>query len=91
MAKVMIQQKLGLDSFRKLTDQIKAEGVHVVTSDGRDMSTRAVLQPDVICKVQSAFNLGKKIDVLFDRQDVLTKGYEFHFTKFNDVFYLVRK
>lgn len=90
MATVKIQQKLGLDVFKKLNAQLKETGLHVVRSDGEDKPDRKITQDNVICKVKHVFNLGKKMEAVLD-VDQCFKNYEMRFQQFENVFYLVRK
>lgn len=85
MANIKVQQKLGQEAFAVLNKQIKTGGVHVVTS----VEGNTVKPDNVIGKVQSAFNLGGKIDVTL-AVAVNGKG-EYRFEKIQDVYYLVRK
>jgi hypothetical protein len=90
MATVKIQQKLGMDLFKKLSAQMKETGLHLVRSDGEDKPDRKITQENVICKVKQVFNLGKKMEAVVDG-DVVLSGYELRFQQFENVFYLVRK
>jgi hypothetical protein len=85
MASVIVKQKLGLDKFKRLRAQLKAEGVHIVT--GCEKTVPAVTQDKVSGKVTDVFDLGKKLDV---RMEPAYTG-EYHFGQINDVFYLFRK
>jgi hypothetical protein len=87
---VKIQQKLGMDPFKKLNSQLKEAGLHLVHSDGKDQPDRKITQENVICKVKQVFNLGKKMEVVLD-VDRAFKPEELRFQQFGDVFYLVRK
>jgi hypothetical protein len=86
----MVQQKLGMDLFKKLNTQLKSGGVHIVSSDGKDLPDRQVTQENVICKIQQVFNLGKKMEVI-TQDDRCFKNDQLRFQQFQDVFYLVRK
>jgi len=90
MATVMIQQKLGMDLFKKLSVQMKETGLHLVRSDGQDKPDRKITQENVICKVKQVFNLGKKMEVVLDDERCFKKD-ELRFQQFENVFYLVRK
>jgi hypothetical protein len=87
---VKIQQKLGMDLFKKLNTQMKDAGLHLVHSDGKDQPDRKITQENVICKVKQVFSLGKKMEAVLD-VDRSFKGDELRFQQFDDVFYLVRK
>lgn len=90
MATVKIQQKLGMDLFKKLSAQMKETGLHLVRSDGEDKPDRKITQENVICKVKHVFNLGKKMEVVVD-SDMSFANYDLRFQQFDNVFYLVRK
>lgn len=90
MSTVKIQQKLGMDLFKKLSIQMKETGLHLVCSDGEDKPDRKITQDNVICKVKQVFNLGKKMEAVLD-VDMSLKGYDLRFQQFDNVFYLVRK
>jgi hypothetical protein len=90
MATVKIQQKLGMDLFKKLSAQMKETGLHLVYSDGEDKPDRKITQENVICKVKQVFNLGKKMEAVLDSERSF-KDYDLRFQQFDNVFYLVRK
>lgn len=90
MATVKIQQKLGIDLFKKLSVQMKESGLHLVRSDGEDKPDRKITQDNVICKVKQVFSLGKKMEADLDTEQSF-KGYDLRFQQFDNVFYLVRK
>jgi hypothetical protein len=90
MATVKIQQKLGMDLFKKLNVQLKETGLHLVRSDGEDKPDRKITQDNVICKVKQVFHLGKKMEAVLDG-DLALAGYELRVQQFDNVFYLVRK
>lgn len=89
---VKVVQKLSADTLRRLVDQQKTEGVHVVS--GIDPTVEQVTTQNVIGRVQGIYNLGKKLDVYLDLKHwtgkVKIEG-EFHFVQAANVFYLVRK
>ena len=85
MAKLKLQQKLGLGAFKQLSDQLKTSGVHVVHGDPTKLA--AVKQEHVVAKVVSAFNLGKKIEVNTSTEASWGK---YKFAQLDGVFYLFR-
>lgn len=58
--KVKVHQKLGLEAFKRLNDQIKTEGVSVISCNPH---TQRIGPDDYIGKVTSVFNLGRKLEV----------------------------
>lgn len=89
---VKFAQKLSADSFKRLIEQQKTEGVHVVV--GIDPTVTPVSVDDVIGRVQGIYNLGKKLDVYLDLKGWNGKSKiegEFRFAQAGNVFYLVRK
>lgn len=93
MANVKINQKLNQPTFKTIMEQKKAGGLHVI----REV-TGPVTQEDVIGRVTTAFNLGKKLDVHLELYGIQKepggkKPVEgnFRFEEIGAVFYLVRK
>lgn len=89
---VKFAQKLSNESFKRLVEQQKTEGVHVVS--GIDPTTTPVSIDHVIGRVQGIYNLGKKLDVYLDLKGWNGKSKiegEFRFAQAGNVFYLVRK
>lgn len=87
MSAIKILQKLGLEQFKKLYDQVRTEGVHVISSE--DLN-EPITSPKILGKVQSVFNLGKKLDVRVNETCPTGKA-QFRFEQLGGVFYLVRK
>jgi hypothetical protein len=90
---VKFAQKLSADSFKRLMDQQKNEGVHVVY--GIDPTVAAVSTDHLLGRVQGIYNLGKKLDVYLELKDWNGRSKiegEFRFVQTPaNVFYLVRK
>lgn len=89
---VKFAQKLSPDSFKRLIEQQKTSGVHVVA--GVDPTDTNVLVDHVIGRVQGVYNLGNKLDVYLDLKGWNGKSKiegEFRFVQAGSVFYLARK
>jgi hypothetical protein len=89
---VKVVQKLSADAVKRLQEQQKTEGVHVVC--GIDPTAQAVTTENVIGRVQGIYPLGKKFDVYLDMKGWNGKAKiegEFRFAQAGNVFYLVRK
>lgn len=86
MAKICIAQKLGLDNFKVLNAQFRNTGVHVI----RKPAQGPVVMEHVLGRIQSVFNLGKKLEVVIpDTVNYLTPD-QLRFEKLDGVYYLVR-
>jgi len=86
MAQVKILQKIPMNTFKGVSDQLKAEGIHII-SQGAFKSGK-VTQDNIRGRVVSAFNLGAKISVDVESQVCCEGG---RFEKLGNVFYLVTK
>ncbi|TQH44633.1 hypothetical protein [Pseudomonas aeruginosa] len=86
MTTIKVQQKLGLAAFAILSDQLKAEGIHVINP----VEGEVVTADDVVGKVLAAFNLGNKIEVNAD-VPASNKGVSYRFERIGGAYYLVRK
>jgi len=83
--KVKIHQKLGLEAFKRLSDQVKTEGVSVI---GCNPHIKFIAPEDYIGKVSSVFNLGRKLEVELTGH---VDGALYHFTQLKTHFVLVRQ
>lgn len=86
MAQIKIQQKIPMKTFKGVSDQLKAEGIHIIS---KGTFQRGEVKSDGIRgRVVSAFNLGAKISVdvqsSFDCSDS-------RFETLGGVYYLVTK
>lgn len=91
MANVKINQKMCSSVFKRMMEQRKSGGLHVI----RDVTTPT--KEDVIGRVTDAFNLGKKIDVFLELYGIQKEpggkkpvAGVFRFAELGNVFYLVR-
>lgn len=89
MAKIKVQQKLGLEDFKSLAAQIKGDGVQVIS--GKNPSIEYITGEDYLGKVSNAFNLGKKVEVLVEMKSPDTPLTGYHFRKvLNDRWFLTK-
>jgi hypothetical protein len=86
MAQVKIKQKIPMNTFKAVGEQIKSEGIHIISKGV--FQTGDVKAGQTHGRVISAFNLGAKIQVdvqsNFDCSDS-------RFEILNGVYYLVMK
>lgn len=86
MAQIKIQQKIPMNTFKGVSDQLRAEGIHIIS---KSAFQRGEVKPDDIRgRVVSAFNLGAKISI--DVQSSFSCS-ESRFEKLGDAYYLVTK
>lgn len=86
MAQIKIQQKIPMNTFKGVSDQLRAEGIHIIS---RGTFQRGEVKSDnILGRVVSAFNLGAKISV--DVQSSFGCS-DSRFEKLGDVYYLVTK
>lgn len=86
MAQVKIQQKIPMNAFKGVSDQLKATGIHIIS---KGTFQRGEVKSDgTLGRVISAFNLGAKIQL-----DVQCNHdcKDSRFEKLGDVYYLVMK
>lgn len=86
MAKICIAQKLGLDNFKVLNSQFRATGVHII----RKPEQGPVAMEHVLGRLQSVFNLGKKLEVVIPDSVNHFSPDRLRFEKLDGVYYLVR-
>lgn len=86
MAQVKIQQKIPMNAFKAVGEQIKSEGIHIISKGVFERGE--VKSGETHGRVVSAFNLGAKIQV--DVQSNCDCSGS-RFEKLGDVFYLVMK
>lgn len=86
MAQIKIQQKIPMNTFKGVSDQLRAEGIHIISKGTFEKGE--VKSDDTRGRVISAFNLGAKISVDVDSQ---FSCKESRFEKLGDVYYLVTK
>lgn len=86
MAQIKIQQKIPMNAFKAIGDQLKSEGIHIISKGVFEKGE--VKSGETHGRVVSAFNLGAKISV-----DVQSNCncVDSRFEKLGDVFYLVMK
>lgn len=89
--KLKVQQKLGLAAFKEIETQIKGDGLFAVPRSLVKEMTPGVHYPRFGNKIERAFNLGKKVEVLFKEDpansDISDKPTKFE--KVHNVYYLV--
>jgi hypothetical protein len=86
MAQIKIQQKIPMKAFKGISDQLKAEGIHIIS---KGAFQRGEVKPDDIRgRVVSAFNLGAKIAL--DVQSSFSCS-DSRFETLSGAFYLVTK
>lgn len=83
--RIKVQQKLTLDAFKELNDQLKTAGVHIIV--GQNPSIEYVKAPDVVGRVHAIFKIGKRLDV---DVSAINRGSWYHFSKKSGVYYLIR-
>lgn len=86
MAQVKIQQKIPMNAFKAVGEQLRAEGIHIISKGVFERGE--VKSGETLGRVISAFNLGAKIQV--DVQSNFS-CVDSRFEKLGDVFYLVTK
>lgn len=86
MAQVKIQQKIPMNAFKAVGEQIKSEGIHIISKGVFERGE--VKSGETHGRVISAFNLGAKIQV--DVQSSFDCSGS-RFEKLGDVYYLVMK
>lgn len=93
MANVKLNQKITQQSFKEMMEQKKESGLFVVTP-----GTKPEAYGEILGRVTSAFNLGKKVDVHLELYGIQSEpggkkpvAGVFRFEQLADVYYLVRK
>jgi len=86
MSKVKIQQKIPMNTFKLISGQLKAEGIHIITR--ARFETGEVKQEHIVGRVVSAFNLGAKIEI---HTDTNVSCENSRFEKLGNAYYLVAK
>lgn len=86
MAQIKIQQKIPMNTFKAVSDQLRSEGIHIISK--ATFARGEVKSDETRGRVVSAFNLGAKIAL--DVQSSFNCS-ESRFEKLGDVYYLVTK
>ena len=86
MSQIKIQQKIPMNTFKKVSDQLKAEGIHVISQG--TFNTGKVTPENIRGRVVSAFNLGAKISVDVDAKVSCANS---RFEILDGAYYLVAK
>lgn len=86
MAQIKIQQKIPMNTFKGISDQLRAEGIHIISKGAFEAG---VVKSENVCgRVVSAFNLGAKIAIDVQSQFGCSDS---RFETLGGVYYLVMK
>lgn len=83
--RVKVLQKMKMDVFKRLNDQVKNGGVQIILS--QNPSIEYIGQPKVLGQVGLVFNLGQKLEVEVPAD---LKHGTFHFKQIKNVFFLAK-
>lgn len=84
MKPIKFLQKIGHDDFKDISAQARSGTLHVI----RDPQPGAIKPDHIIGRVSSAFNLGKKVEVMADFVYWGPEKQDLKFAKVDSVWYL---